>query len=580
MRLNELVRVRLLAMIFVIGLFACMAERGQCLAQERVGNIDRVAAEVRPESSLAPYLISDFVGVAVLEPGRLPDDPGFRLLPPVPLHEFIPRLQRDGDLRLEQVERIAWAVTTASPPGPVGRFGPPPMELVPAVVVRFRREIAQKDVDGWFLAGAGRNELHGSIAPFLADDRTVIVAPESILKKMLDNRETDSLVRKMLRNVLGEHDLVVVADVERLQADLQSLQRTILLAGPRETVPVLFAPFLLALDDVRSGTITASAAGRPRVEFTFVPHSDEGAENLQAATQLTRKAAALMFGSLRQELVGNRKVAAFIAPPDLRTLLDMGEKTLREAKVIRRENSIAIEFVAPADYEKFVVDRLAPMLGKIDEGRREQERVNRLKEVGLAMHNHHATYGSLPQPVFRYQKEERGILSWRVAVLMFLEHPQMRDAFRRTEAWDSDHNKQFLARIPSTFRNTDAKAEDGLTSIVLVTGPGTAFAIEKEGEAGRVYGPQFADIRDGTSNTLLAIELPADKSVPWTKPADFVLDSEKPLEGLGKIPPEGLLAVMMDGAVRRIPPDIKPADFKALCTCAGGEIVSTADVLK
>lgn len=287
-----------------------------------------------------------------------------------------------------------------------------------------------------------------------------------------------------------------------------------------------------------------------------------------------------MFGSLRQELVGNRKVATYIAPPDLRTLLDMGEKTLRDAKVVRREKSITIEYLAPAEYEKFVVDRLAPMLGKIEEGRREQERVNRLKEIGIAMHNHHDVYRSFPLPVFRYQKEDRGQLSWRVSLLMFLENRQMRDAFRHAEAWDSEHNKQFLPRIPPVFRNTNAKAEEGLTSIVLVTGPGTAFAIEKQGEAGRVYGARFGDIRDGLSNTILAIELPADKAVPWTKPADFVLDPDKPLEGLGKIPPEGLFALLLDGAVRRIPPDIKPADFKALCTHAGGEIVSVDDVLK
>lgn len=276
MRMNELGRVRRLATIIAIGLLGCVAGIGECRADERVGNADQVAVEARSESSISPYLISDFVGVAVLEPGRLLDDPAFRLLPPVPLHEFIPRLQRDSDLRLEQIERIAWAVALASPARPPGRFGPPPFELVPAVVVQFRKDISQKDVGNWFQPGEQRNELHGSIAPFRADDRTVIVAPEPILKKMLDNRETDSPMRRMLRNVPGEHDLVVVADLEKHQREFQDLQRMILLAGPRQTVPALFAPFLLALDDVRSGSITASAAGRPRVEITFVSRSDGG----------------------------------------------------------------------------------------------------------------------------------------------------------------------------------------------------------------------------------------------------------------------------------------------------------------
>ncbi|WP_410969410.1 hypothetical protein, partial [Salmonella sp. SAL04284] len=50
-------------------------------------------------------------------------------------------------------------------------------------------------------------------------------------------------------------------------------------------------------------------------------------------------------------------------------------------------------------------------------------------------------------------------------------------------------------------------------------GPGAAF----DGVDGRT----FAEITDGTSNTLLVVE--SNDAVPWTKPDDLPYDPEKPV---------------------------------------------------
>ena len=84
-------------------------------------------------------------------------------------------------------------------------------------------------------------------------------------------------------------------------------------------------------------------------------------------------------------------------------------------------------------------------------------------------------------------------------------------------------------------------------------------------------GTRFADITDGTSNTLMVAE--AANAVPWTKPDDLEFDPEKPLPKLGGHFPGGFNVLFMDGSVRFIRSTIDQVTLKALITRNGGELV-------
>ena len=64
-----------------------------------------------------------------------------------------------------------------------------------------------------------------------------------------------------------------------------------------------------------------------------------------------------------------------------------------------------------------------------------------------------------------------------------------------------------------------------------------------------------------------------DQAVPWTKPADWQYDAERPLAGLGNAHPGGFLAGLADGSVRFLAKTIDPQVFRALVTIAGGESI-------
>ena len=112
-------------------------------------------------------------------------------------------------------------------------------------------------------------------------------------------------------------------------------------------------------------------------------------------------------------------------------------------------------------------------------------------------------------------------------ILPYLDESHLYKEFHLDEPWDSPHNKPLIARMPAVFANPSEQPAIGRTHYVVPVGKGLMFDGEK--------GVRMADVKDGASNTIMAVE--ADKSVIWTKPDDLDVDLEKPLDGLGHVRP-------------------------------------------
>jgi hypothetical protein len=190
---------------------------------------------------------------------------------------------------------------------------------------------------------------------------------------------------------------------------------------------------------------------------------------------------------------------------------------------------------------------------------------NNLKQIGLAMHNHHDAYGRLPQNIT--DQNGRLLLSWRVAILPFLEQEALYKQFRLNEPWDSEHNKKLIAQMPKVYRSPASQAPAGKTRYL---GPVTNNSMfpPKLPKSGLT----LTDVTDGTSNTLWVIEVNDDFAVEWTRPSDWVLDQE-PLKALQNVSPLGVPALFVDGSVRRLQPTITEKVLRAMISRNGGEVI-------
>jgi len=189
---------------------------------------------------------------------------------------------------------------------------------------------------------------------------------------------------------------------------------------------------------------------------------------------------------------------------------------------------------------------------------------NNMKQLGLALLNHHDARKSFPARA-SFDAQGRPLLSWRVHVLPYLEEGDLYRQFHLDEPWDSPHNKTLIERMPGVYRNPTSTAPPGTTTYLAPVGPGTLF----EGNRGR----SFRDLRDGASRTIMLVEANDAQAVVWTKPDDWTFDPAHPSAGLGAAHPGGFNALFADGSVRFLSSSLDATVLGALMTIAGGEVI-------
>lgn len=214
---------------------------------------------------------------------------------------------------------------------------------------------------------------------------------------------------------------------------------------------------------------------------------------------------------------------------------------------------------AKAGEEKPTAEELAKHKGEVDKLIENLARLvssNNLKRIGFAIHAYHDTEKHIPLHAIYCKDGKTPLLSWRVAILPYLDQRALYKEFKLDEAWDSPHNKKLIARMPKCFEPVGAgKKQEGLTYYQAFSGPGTAFDGTKK--------IKLAEFPRGFSNTALAIE--AREAVIWTQPQDLTLPKEKDkMPAVGGFFKSGYNVLMADATVRFLPHETTAADLYAL----------------
>jgi RNA polymerase sigma factor (sigma-70 family) len=211
----------------------------------------------------------------------------------------------------------------------------------------------------------------------------------------------------------------------------------------------------------------------------------------------------------------------------------------------------------------------APPAERLADARQRQRGQNNLKQIVLAMHNF-LDVNNDHFPTDITGKDGKPLLSWRVAILPYLDQNALYKQFKLDEPWDSDHNWKLRAKMPELYRTGIEPKDSYKTYYQGYAGKGALF------EPG-VKLKLFA-VTDGTSNTIAVVE--AGPPVEWTKPEDIAYDPAKPLpkrEGPFK---NLVLAATADGAVHTFKPDLGDDVMKLLITRDDGMVAPNLDTLR
>jgi hypothetical protein len=191
---------------------------------------------------------------------------------------------------------------------------------------------------------------------------------------------------------------------------------------------------------------------------------------------------------------------------------------------------------------------------------------NDLKQIALAMHNYHDAVGQLPTTNVR-TPDGKPLLSWRVALLPYIEQNALYQQFKLDEPWDGPNNKKLIEKMPRIYHGPDAKQNAaGKTAYLVPAGKDTLSPPDGAKQT-------IQKIDDGSSNTILVVVADPDQAVVWTKPHDLPFDPKEPLRGLVRQGQESIDVVMADGSTRRLSARIDPKKLAAMVTPRGGEVI-------
>jgi prepilin-type N-terminal cleavage/methylation domain-containing protein/prepilin-type processing-associated H-X9-DG protein len=286
-----------------------------------------------------------------------------------------------------------------------------------------------------------------------------------------------------------------------------------------------------------------------------------------------------------------------------------------------------------------LVSLLLPAVQTAREAGRRSQCTNNLRQFGLAIHNYHDAFKSLPISIGPWSEgrsptPQRNGKGWILGILPQLEQLGLYTQFEANGGFTGDMNSgggiyssgcraAMKTTLPVLRCPTDGKSEPISTQMyqwngveVAVTnykgcigdtrmGGGTSIHTGTEPDChntnrcnGLFYrnnyqdGLTLASIRDGTSNTFLVGEdIPDDNwhSVAYYSNADYSSCHARPnyfpkpptpgqwwnTMSFRSLHPGGLNFCYADGSVRFVTQTIDHPTYRALSTKAGGEVVST-----
>ena len=232
---------------------------------------------------------------------------------------------------------------------------------------------------------------------------------------------------------------------------------------------------------------------------------------------------------------------------------------------------------------------LLPAVQSVREAARRTACMNHLKQIGLALQNHHSAHDEFPVGGTGWRgpwTPDETQIAWNAFLLPFLEQGNVFDQIDFTKAFDSPVNAAAAESIikvfvcPSSLRGAELSQGRGPSDYggifgERITGP------NQPAKGLMVYGTAMShrDIPDGSSNTIIVAEDSDFSDGQWINGLNvfdqaFAINAAPAFENdIRSRHPGGANAAFADGHVSFLNEQLNLTALAAICTRAGKEVV-------
>lgn len=206
---------------------------------------------------------------------------------------------------------------------------------------------------------------------------------------------------------------------------------------------------------------------------------------------------------------------------------------------------------------------------------------NNLKQIGMALHNYADAYNGLLPPAAICDAKGKPLLSWRVAILPFIEQQPLYMQFKLDEPWDSENNKKLIPLMPKIYVLPGSGSEtEGYTNYRVFAGVPSVcrefipmFNWPEPKFPQKLPQINIGSIVDGTSNTIMVAE--SAEAVIWTKPDEMIYDPKQPLPKLGYFWKETSNILLGDGSYRAVTRKLSEKTLRLAISRQDGQILGS-----
>ena len=497
------------------------------------------------------FVQPDAFAIVVVQPRAFFEAPEFELFP----REVITAVaMKEAGIDPSKIEQAVISYANFEPPrepsfSAAALFSQPPD---PSLVLAPIKARAKEST----FAGKSYWVDRGQLGIAMPDDRTLLVAPEPILKQLISGKPADTAFTRRLKQTDFSAHIVAVVSFDAIRDPLNNL------VAQAPPLPPQFQQFLKIPELISTLEVRTQFGGSPDFEWIFHARDEQSAAKLE---QLINQGVAIgkemIIAQMSQQLQGDDPVQQ-ASVQYMRRLVDRFASLV---KPVRKGDRVTIAVDTQGGWATagILISLLLPAVNAAREAARRNASINNLRQIMLAILNYEAANRTFPPRAIQ-DKQGKPLLSWRVAILPYLEEMELYRQFHLDEPWDSEHNKKLIAQMPAVFDNPNL-VEPGKTNYLAPVGEDTVLADKPT---------RVRDVTDGLSRTIVVLEVDADRAVEWTRPDDYEIDAKKPLAGLGHFRPGNVFgAGFGDGAVRMLDAQIDPATFLLLIKKSDGQAV-------